>query len=274
MNHTVRSVLGAVIVLLSARFCHANPNWTKTGDCMSCHTATLTRPIHVAGHYTRANPTEAVGVADAGRLKVFWIKPGEIKPLSSFVNNLNPYDRYGIMLKGFGNKGVQTNTTILSYTADCAWSQWWSGTAGFFGTPPTDTLAVTHHTWPAGQQNFDFSIGVNTACPSDYYLLTVAVAGAPESGNAFFYGEESFYLYVGNTSPTIVATADFNCDNHVDATDFDFYSACYNGPVNAVSGNCLQADFDENGYVDATDFDVFSACYNGPVNPPRNGCTP
>lgn len=63
--------------------------------------------------------------------------------------------------------------------------------------------------------------------------------------------------------------ADYNSDSHVDAVDFDAFSACYNGPINPVSGNCLQLDFNGDHYVDAVDFDTFSGCYNGPANPPR-----
>lgn len=68
----------------------------------------------------------------------------------------------------------------------------------------------------------------------------------------------------------IPAPADLNMDGHVDSTDFDLFSACYNGPVNYVDGLCLIADFNSDHYVDSTDFDTFSACYNGPVNP--SGC--
>ena len=63
---------------------------------------------------------------------------------------------------------------------------------------------------------------------------------------------------------------DTNGDLHVDSTDFDYFSACYNGPTNPVTGICLCVDSNDDNYVDATDFDSFSACYNGPTNPP--GC--
>jgi len=63
---------------------------------------------------------------------------------------------------------------------------------------------------------------------------------------------------------------DTNGDLHVDAADFDTFSACYNGPTNPASGDCLCLDDNGDQYVDAADFDVFSACYNGPTNPP--GC--
>jgi len=63
---------------------------------------------------------------------------------------------------------------------------------------------------------------------------------------------------------------DANGDLHVDAADFDAFSACYNGPTNLVTGDCLCLDANGDQYVDATDFDAFSACYNGPTNPP--GC--
>jgi len=55
----------------------------------------------------------------------------------------------------------------------------------------------------------------------------------------------------------------------VDATDFDTFSACYNGPTNAPRGDCACLDSNGDSHVDATDFDVFSACYNGPTNAPR-----
>jgi len=63
--------------------------------------------------------------------------------------------------------------------------------------------------------------------------------------------------------------ADINSDAHVDSTDFDTFSSCYNGPTNLVSGDCLAADFNNDQYVDSADFDVFSECYNGPVFPQR-----
>jgi len=73
---------------------------------------------------------------------------------------------------------------------------------------------------------------------------------------------------------TLTVTAgkspDTNGDAHVDSTDFDYFSACYNGPTNPVSGNCLNLDYNSDHYVDSIDFDIFSNCYNGPVNPP--GC--
>lgn len=64
---------------------------------------------------------------------------------------------------------------------------------------------------------------------------------------------------------------DTNGDLHIDANDFDAFSACYNGPTNLVSGDCLCVDTNGDQYVDANDFDMFSACYNGPANLPR--CT-
>lgn len=64
---------------------------------------------------------------------------------------------------------------------------------------------------------------------------------------------------------------DDNGDLHVDAIDFDAFSACYNGPTNKVTDfSCMCKDANGDQYVDAIDFDAFSACYNGPVNPP--GC--
>lgn len=63
--------------------------------------------------------------------------------------------------------------------------------------------------------------------------------------------------------------ADYNRDCHVDSTDFDTFSACYNGPTNPVVGSCCDADLNGDDFVDATDFDIFSGCYNGPVNLPN-----
>jgi len=63
---------------------------------------------------------------------------------------------------------------------------------------------------------------------------------------------------------------DANGDLHVDAIDFDAFSACYNGPTNKVGGDCLCMDSNGDQYVDSEDFEAFSDCYNGPTNPP--GC--
>jgi len=78
--------------------------------------------------------------------------------------------------------------------------------------------------------------------------------------------DTSFTITTGCFDPIM----DTNGDLHVDSTDFDYFSACYNGPTNPVTGICLCVDSNDDNYVDATDFDSFSACYNGPTNPP--GC--
>jgi len=65
---------------------------------------------------------------------------------------------------------------------------------------------------------------------------------------------------------------DTNGDAHVDATDFDVFSACYNGPTHyyPADHNCVCMDYNRDHFIDASDFDAFSECYNGPTNPP--GC--
>jgi len=63
--------------------------------------------------------------------------------------------------------------------------------------------------------------------------------------------------------------ADFDRDGDVDAVDFDFFSACYNGPVHVVPSACSPADFNKDTHVDAADFDTFNTCYNGPGRPPK-----
>lgn len=63
---------------------------------------------------------------------------------------------------------------------------------------------------------------------------------------------------------------DSNGDQHIDAIDFDVFSACYNGPANLITAECYCMDTNTDDFIDAIDFDAFSACYNGPTNPP--GC--
>jgi len=86
-------------------------------------------------------------------------------------------------------------------------------------------------------------------------------------GTTHYADSRPFVLHLA-TGPA--CRADFNCDGHVDAIDFDTFSSCYNGPTNIIPENCRKADLNDDSYVDAIDFDGFSGCYNGPTNPP--GC--
>lgn len=271
MARTERCFLVAVFVGLWVGRASAEPFWTKTGDCRSCHSTVLPGAMSADNFYTRANPTEAAGQPDRGRLKVFWAKPGEVKSLFASVSGLNADDHYGAMIKQFNLKGVQTNAT-LSYSADCGWSQWW-GATGFSSDPPRSNLPEFHYVWPTGPQGFNYNITVGAACPSDYYCLTVAVAGAPAESTGFFYSEELFYLRVSAVPPPVVKIADFDSDGDVDGVDFGSFAACFNGTGNPLpSAACADIDMDKDGDVDGADFGVFAACFNGTGNPPAGGC--
>ncbi len=256
---------GAIVAGL-ASWSVAEPNWTKTGDCMSCHSMVLPGIVKVQGFYTRANPN------NHGRAKVIWAKPGETKPLIATVSKLAPGDHYGAAITRFSTAGVQYGR-LLSYGADCDWAQWWSASAGFFSDPPRRYDSASHYVAPAGPTLFQYDVYISPTCPTDYYELAYVIAGAPSEGNAVFYGDEHFYLYVSSTAPPIVKVADFDCDGDVDLGDFAVFQTCFNGPNRApAQSTCSDADFDEDGDVDLSDFATFQTCFNGPNQAPATAC--
>lgn len=271
----MKTLLGTAVftgfLLTAAQLGLADPNWTKTGDCVSCHSAVRPGSLQVTNFYTRANPVEAPGIPDGGRRKVFWAKPGETKSLYAEIIDLLPDAHYSVMIKQFGEKGVQTGTNTLGFSADCGWASWWNATTGFYTDPPRTSHPFLHYEWPTGPTSFDYAIRVNTTCPSDYYDLVFAVAGAPKTGTEFFYDEQHFYLYVGAAPPPIVSAADFDCDGDVDGSDFGMFAGCFNGDGNPVSAACRDMDLTGDGDVDGADFGIFATCFNGSSNPP-NGC--
>lgn len=106
----------------------------------------------------------------------------------------------------------------------------------------------------------------------DITHLGAATGHAADGDNARTLREIKQVISGYRTSATChTPHMDANGDLHVDAVDFDFFSACYNGPTNLVEGACLCVDSNSDQYVDATDFDAFSGCYNGPTHPP--GCS-
>ncbi len=257
-------VIGLVLGL--ARPGIAEPNWTKTGDCVSCHSVVLPGVVKIAGFDTRANPN------NHGRFKVIWARPGETKALFATISGLAPGDHYGAAISRFAAPGVQYGR-LLSYGADCDWAQWWNASAGFFSDPPRKDDSASHYVVPGGPTLFQYDVSVSSTCPTDYYDLIYAVAGAPEAGAGFFYGEEHFYLYTGPTAPPAVKIADLDCDGDVDLEDFSVFQGCFNGPNRPLpASTCADVDFDGDSDVDLGDFSVFQACFNGPNQPASDGC--
>jgi len=131
-----------------------------------------------------------------------------------------------------------------------------------------------------------YGITLNFASPlpaGDTYEIRVADSIRSAAVNFMLDGEMTNPLNPvsypsGNGKPggsavfrfSVASAADFNLDGHVDNDDYEVFAACYSGPAEHVSGDCLHVDFNGDHHVDANDFDVFSACYNGPANIP--GC--
>lgn len=156
-------------------------------------------------------------------------------------------------LRRYGKPGTDAagGDTSLSHTSGLAWEQA-DVTAGFDVTNFALTLEDAEIT---------------------LLILDITPIDSDDDGVGDFFDQCPGTIPgapVDSNGCPIIVPADFNGDWHVDEIDFDVFSACYNGPTNLVSGDCLRADFNNDHYVDAIDFDAFSACYNGPTNPP--GC--
>ncbi|MGB9623298.1 MAG: Ser-Thr-rich GPI-anchored membrane family protein [Phycisphaerae bacterium] len=65
---------------------------------------------------------------------------------------------------------------------------------------------------------------------------------------------------------------DLDQDTDTDLQDFQYFSACFNGPDRPPKADtCADADFDGDTDVDLADFLAFQDCLNGPNRPPKCG---
>ncbi len=73
---------------------------------------------------------------------------------------------------------------------------------------------------------------------------------------------------------SLLAVADLDGDDDVDAADLSLLEACASGPAISHSGTevCRQADFDADSDIDQSDFAVFQRCFGGENVPADPNC--
>ena len=198
----------AVSLLVAASHARAEPNWTKTGDCMVCHSTSLTGLVDVYGHSGMADPD---GSGPRDPLKIFRVSREQTRSLMVRLDGLGPKDRYAVALTQVRNLGLGGGT--LSYYADCAWSQWW----GTFFTDPT-----FYYRWNAGPTEFKFDLQPTADASFDTYEIVFSVAGINDETDQLFYSEEHCLLQVlpqGLMPPRIVSAVSRR--THGAAGEFD-----------------------------------------------------
>ena len=72
-----------------------------------------------------------------------------------------------------------------------------------------------------------------------------------------------FALYLDGIEQPAPPKTDFDIDGDVDATDFDAFAACAEGPAMPVGDACQSRDLDSDGDVDSADFARFQVCWSG-----------
>jgi hypothetical protein len=268
MNRIVFVVL--VACLGAPSLVIASPNWTKTGDCRSCHTVGQPGTLRVSGFYTRLD------VDGTGRRKAFWVRPGGSVSLSAVVSGLELDDRYAVSVQGLMGTGLQSGAW-LRYFESCDWAEWQSEPESrqFYTRPPFPGLSAEYARWPAGPTEFAYDLQLTATSAEDVFDVTTTVAGAPKVGTAFFATQEQFYLVVSNEPPPVIKSADFDSDGDVDLDDFAYLQAHFSEP-NPTPGEVhwTDADLDDDGEVHLGDFAIFEQCFNGPYQVPKTACAP
>lgn len=190
-------ILAGGVLLLSTVTAVAEPAWTRTGDCKSCHTDVLPSvSLAIVNSDGRADPD---GPGPLPEQKVFQMTRGQARrDLAVQVMNLDAGDGYAIELLGLSRPGVRSSSRLL-YSADCDWAEWPNGQSRFYSNP------VRSAAWGTGPTLLSYSIGIDAEASYDYYDLLFALVGVKAATGERFYQEEHFYIAVppANWSPAV-----------------------------------------------------------------------
>lgn len=196
---SIQATLIATLGLLTtASMALAEPAWTHTGDCRSCHVADAQASyLSIMEYDGWADPDASYALPAQKRLSAARGQTG--KKLSVQVGGLEPGDTYNVAVVRLSDPGVLVGAQ-LEFTADCLWTDWRTGQDHFY------TPAPRKYVWGSGPPTFEYSLDIPATATYDFYDLLFVVAGVKAGTGERFYSEEHAYLSIAPANWAPLAT--------------------------------------------------------------------